>query len=103
MYEPICDGVDKISKESLRKLLHRHKTDGTHKAWIEEDKNLFISAFPAGLAISFKDERIETKRLEKSDWHKDIPLITFPNGEILTIGDFEQNSERGRKSLRCQS
>ena len=93
IYKPFCDGVDKISKESLRRLLHRHKKDGTHKAWIEEDKNLFIGAFPAGLAISFKNERTEAKHLEKSDWHKDTPLLTFPNGEILTLGDFEENSE----------
>jgi len=91
IYKPICDGIDKITKESLRKLLHRHKTDGTHKAWVEECKNLFISAIPAGLAISFKDETVETKRLEKSDWQKDTPLIAFPNGEILTVGDFEKN------------
>jgi len=98
IYKPFCDGVNKISKESLRKLLHRHKTDGTHKAWVEECKNLFISAIPAGLTISFKDERIETKRLEKSDWQKDTPLIAFPNGEILTVGDFEENSKENQLS-----
>ena len=121
IYKPFCDGVDKISKESLRKLLYRHKTDGIHKVWVEEYRNLFISAFPAGLAISFKykdkgsdgnDTPVEPKglesarkgtlfrieRLEKSDWHKDTPLLTFPkdkdkgNDEILTVGDFEENN-----------
>jgi hypothetical protein len=92
IYKPFCDGVDKISKESLRKLLHRHKTDGTHKAWVEECKNLFISAIRVGFAISFEDKRFEAKWPEKPERFKDTPLISFPNGEILTVGDFEENN-----------
>lgn len=94
-YKPICDGVDKISKESLRKSLHRHKTKSSHKVWIEECRDIF-KAIPGAIAISFEDKRVETRWIEKSNWHKDTPLITFPTGEILTVRDFEGNIRKAK-------
>jgi len=85
--------IESLNNKKLKKLIARHRKENTHGETIEEGKDIFEMPAKA-IAISFEDKRVETKRLEKSDWEKNTPLITFPNGEKLTIGDFEENSKK---------
>lgn len=82
--------IENLNNKKLKKLIDRHRKENTHSAAIEEGKDVF--EMPAGIiSILFEDEA-KTNRLEKSNWNKKTPLVTFPIGEILTIGDFEENN-----------
>ena len=68
------------------------RKENTQNEAVEEGKRVF--EMPAGIiSILFEEKRDKTKRLEKSDWQKDIPLVSFLNGKILTVGDFEENNK----------
>lgn len=88
-YKAFCDEVKAMSGDKLRKLFYAHKRSNTHRKWIEQHKAAF--EYPGGsVAISFKTR--ESKRLERPA--RSVPLISFPNDEILTIGDFEENNRK---------
>lgn len=90
-----------FNNEKFRKLIYRHRKENTHSEAVEEGKRVFKLSIIN--SISFENKGAVTKKIEKIDWEKNTPLITFPNSEILTVGDFEQNSERGRKPRLCQN
>lgn len=87
-----CDEVKAMSADKLRKLLYAHKRNNTHRKWIEQCKATF--GYPGGsVTVSFKTR--ESKRLEEPV-AKSIPLLSFPDGDILTVGDFEENKRMAK-------
>ena len=90
-----------FNNEKFRKLIYRHRKENTHSEAVEEGKRVFKLSIIN--SISFENKGAVSKKIEKIDWEKNTPLVTFPNGEILAVRDFEQNSERGRKPRLCQN
>lgn len=91
-YKAFCDEVKAMSADKLRKLLYAHKQNDFYRGLIEQYKRAFVC--PGGsVAISF--ETFGSKRLEEPV-AKSTPLLSFPDGNILTVGDFEENDKKAK-------
>lgn len=86
--------IECLNNEKLRKLINRHRKENTHSESVEEGKRVF--EMPAGIiSILFEDKRAKTKRL-KEPVAKSAPLLSFPDGTVLTVGDFEENKRMAK-------
>jgi len=97
-YKSFCDEVkDKFDgvyfqDDSFNRWKHRYMKKDTYERDMENCSVSFKNPVPT-IAIYFYNDSIQTISLDQLSCKKDTPLITFPDGDALTIGDFEKNSE----------
>lgn len=82
--------IENLNNKKLGKLIDRHKRKNTYAKAVEEGMRIFKN--PAkNIAILFRNNEAEEILLDKFERGKNTPFISFPNGEILAIEDFEKN------------